>query len=328
MSFDKCAPGRLDFMGGVGDYSGGLVLQVATHVQTVVSCAINPRKGLQSMLTLASASFGTSTLNLDWLVSALGESPSSAPEFLTAIRGWLDGLPEKPGKWVYYVFGSLASLALECHSTSGDFFSANDITLTISSKVPLGQGVSSSASIEVATIRALRAAMEGKGVTCLPSDLRVSHLAQKAENHAVGAPCGLMDQLASSLGSAGKILPILCRPDCVESLVALPTGILVVGWPSGVEHSLQGISPYSLARTSSFMAKKLLEGLTGRKVAHLTEFAPSTVLELAVSLPEKLFGADFLKLHDSVDDALSLIDPGVEYGIRAAALFPVQENFR
>ena len=166
------------------------------------------------------------------------------------------------------------------------------------------------------------------GLTCLPTDLRVAHLAQGAENHVVGAPCGLMDQLASSLGAAGEVLAILCRPDIVEPLVALPPGVLVVGWPSGVEHSLQGISPYSLARASSFMATKVLEGLLGRKVSHITEFSVSSVLGVVHSIPESLAGSEFIGRYGAIDDPLSTINPDTVYKIRAGALFPVQENFR
>jgi L-arabinokinase len=151
-----------------------------------------------------------------------------------------------------------------------------------------------------------------------------------------------MDQLASSLGAPGCVLPILCRPDAVEAPVALPPGVVVVGWPSGVEHSLADtVSPYLVARTASFMAKKILEGLDVRgggggssaasgvgKVDHLSQFSPSQLASVLEELPELLSGADFTRVYGGVDDPLSVIEPEALYRVRAGALFPVSENFR
>ena len=65
-------------------------------------------------------------------------------------------------------------------------------------------GVSSSAALEVATARAL-----GAGAI---DPLRLAALCQEAENHVVGAPCGIMDQVVVAMGRPGAVLPILCRP--------------------------------------------------------------------------------------------------------------------
>lgn len=355
------APGRLDFMGGVGDYSGGLVLQVATSVTTSVRSVVTPSPTPSSgCVTLKSETFGTVSLPLSWLSSRLGSGSveGGLVGFLKEVRAWLDGRTccggeggEKLGKWVYYVFGSLAAFAFE---TAWVGVGGVCIELDISSRVPLGQGVSSSASIEVATIRSLCATLAAPGCTCeaasvpslstLPTPLRTAHLAQGAENYVVGAPCGLMDQLASSLGAPGCVLPILCRPDAVEAPVALPPGVVVVGWPSGVEHSLADkVSPYLVARTASFMAKKILEGLNVSgsgssgansasasigKVDHLSQLTPSQLASVLGEIPELLSGADFTRLYGGVDDPLSVIEPSLVYRVRAGALFPVAENFR
>ena len=77
--------------------------------------------------------------------------------------------------------------------------------------------------------------------------------------------------LASALGAPGEVLPILCRPDDVRALVPLPPSVTVVGWPSGVKHVLSGsASPYLVARTATFMAKKMAEAILGRPVDLLT----------------------------------------------------------
>jgi galactokinase len=85
------------------------------------------------------------------------------------------------------------------------------------SEVPLGKGVSSSASIEVATMKVLAHAF---GLALKKTELPL--LAQRVENYVVGAPCGLMDQLACYLGQPKKILPILCQPDLIEESITIP----------------------------------------------------------------------------------------------------------
>ena len=82
----------------------------------------------------------------------------------------------------------------------------------MSSEVPQSVGVSSSAALEVATARALGAG----GI----DPLRLASLCQEAENHVVGAPCGIMDQVVVAMGTPGAVLPILCRPASVRAAVA------------------------------------------------------------------------------------------------------------
>jgi L-arabinokinase len=193
----------------------------------------------------------------------------------------------------------------------------------ITSDVPISMGVSSSAALEVATLRALEAASgrRFRGTS-------LARLAQRAENDLVGAPCGLMDQLASAHGTPGALLPILCRPDVLDDPVPLPAGAVVLGWPSGVRHAVAG-SPYATARAAAFMGKKVLEQSLRRPLAHVTELSPSQLDALAQSeLPPVLLGRDFLARHGAVDDLLSKIDPEQPYPVDAAVRFPITENFR
>ncbi len=220
---------------------------------------------------------------------------------------------------MFYVYGSLAVFVRE---TGWLPPTTHELRMSVTSTVPAGQGVSSSASIEVGTLRSVIAL---SGVQ-IPS-LRVAHIAQAAENYVVGAPCGLMDQLASALGSPGKVLPIVCRPDAVQSLVPLPDGVTVVGWPSGVKHSVAG-SPYLDARTATFMAKKMAEKLLNTKVGHITELPPSLLMSVIDQIPESITGAAFLAEFGGVDDPLSNIKADSVYATRASARFPVEENFR
>lgn len=307
--------GRIDMMGGVGDYSGSMVLQVATERATTVRGKIEQGSDFpEGTVKFVSDTFGAFSISLG-ILRALSATPQALE--LSAVREHLKSL-DAPS-WCYYTFGSVAVFFRE---TGWLCSSSETIVLSVSSTVPFAQGVSSSASIEVATIRAL-IALSGQQIT----QLRVAHIAQNAENFVVGAPCGLMDQLASALGSPGKVLPIVCRPDQCEAPVPLPDAVVVVGWPSGVKHSVAA-SPYLTARTATFMGKKIVEGLLSRKLSHVSELRPSELATVMGKVPESITGAHFTQAYGAVDDGLSKVVPETVYSVRASVTFAVEECFR
>ena len=110
------------------------------------------------------------------------------------VRAALAGFP----KWTHYVVG--VAVVLVRHGV----IEPPRARVAVSSDVPQSVGVSSSAALEVATARAL-------GADAI-DPLRLAALCQEAENHVVGAPCGIMDQVTVAMGTPGAILPILCRP--------------------------------------------------------------------------------------------------------------------
>lgn len=280
------APGRLDFLGGVADYSGSLVLEMPLSLTTRVTITARAEPGYE----FRSAQMGT---------AEVGPGLKAAQ------------LPD----WVRYPYGCLEYFSRElCWRPPAG------LRFAIRSTVPLGMGVSSSAAIEVATLRALEKFSGRK----LPN-VALAHLAQRVENHFVGAPCGLMDQLTSACGTPGALLPILCRPDQLERPVTLPRGVIAVGWPSGVKHAVSA-SPYATARTAAFMGRRIIERLTKRKLAHVSEITPEELA--ALTLPKAISGRDYVRRWRSVDDPLSVIVPGRRYPVAAATAFPIEENAR
>ncbi len=126
-------------------------------------------------------------------------------------------------------------------------------SLLISSEVPEGKGVSSSAAIEVATMQALAAAVD---LMLEPRELAM--LCQKAENLVVGAPCGVMDQMASACGKKGELMAMICRPAEVIESVPIPSGVAFWGVDSGIRHSVGG-ADYGSVRVGAFMGKKIIK---------------------------------------------------------------------
>jgi galactokinase len=283
------APGRLDFLGGVADYSGSLVLEMPLALTTRVTVRVRSGPDFEFI----SDQQGACTV-------APGTPPASLPA------------------WVRYSYGCLLYF-----SKQQRWRVPGGLEFRIRSTVPAGMGVSSSAALEVATMRALEK-LSGRVL----KPVVLAHLAQRVENEVVGAPCGLMDQLASSCGERGALLPILCRPDLLRKPVRLPRGVIAVGWPSGVKHDV-GASPYATARAAAFMGKRIIGRTLRRRLGHVAEITPAELAALpAGTLPESITGLAFLQRWGGVDDPLSVIVSARRYPVRAAAAFPIGENAR
>jgi L-arabinokinase len=281
------APGRLDLLGGVADYSGALVLEIPTRVQTTVLA--EPHDALV---------VGAASLTVDEVIGL-----SRAP--YDAMRAALAPHP----RWTHYVLG--VALVLVRHAV----IDPPRARLTVSSDVPQSIGVSSSAALEVATARAL--------VDEDVDSLRVATLCQEAENQVVGAPCGIMDQVAVAMGVPGAVLPILCRPASVSSPIPLPADVEVVGWPTGAEHDVSG-APYRRARVAAFMGKRIVEATTGRAWSFVSELPPDAL----DTLPASVGGAEFVDRWGNTDDTVTTLAPDETYPVRAATRFGVEEHAR
>ncbi len=189
------------------------------------------------------------------------------------------------------------------------------VRLEITSDLPVSVGVASSAALEVATARALGASHV--------EPLRLAALCQEAENHVVGAPCGIMDQVAVVMGTTESVLPILCRPASVADPVALPAGVEIVGWPTGAPHSVGGV-PYGRARAAAFMGKRMVEGAAGRTWPWVSQL-PSAAVE---ALPDLFEGRAFLEEWGETGDDVTVVRPEETYPVRAATSFGVEEHVR
>ncbi len=170
------APGRVNLIGEHTDYNDGFVLPIAVERETV---ALYARREDEE------GNFA----------SLQADEPASFT--LTA------GPAIRPGKpaWANYCRGVAAMLFREEVPLVG-------VDVLFSSDVPLGGGLSSSASLEVATAYALLAAAEQ--FKAVP-DMRLAQLCQEAENKYADSPCGLMDQAIAILGKKGRALLLDCR---------------------------------------------------------------------------------------------------------------------
>jgi len=280
------ASGRLDLLGGVADYAGALVLQMPTRQG--IDVGLEPA----SVLVIGPAEFSVTE------VSELAELPY--PE----MRAALAHLP----RWTLYPLGVV--LVLVRHDVIG----VPHVRVSVTSDLPASVGVASSAALEVATARALAPDVD---------PLRLAALCQEAENHVVGAPCGIMDQVAVVAGIPGTVLPVLCRPASVDPPVRLPQGFEAVGWPTGALHDV-GAAPYTRARTAAFMGKRLVEADAGRSWSWISQLPAPAVARL----PDAVDGAAFLDRWDGTSDRIAAVDPDTVYPVRAATAFGGDEHRR
>jgi galactokinase len=135
----------------------------------------------------------------------------------------LDAPPAE--RFAKYVYGCIAEVA-----AAG--FEVPPLDMHVSSTVPIGVGLSSSAALEVASLRALRALLN------LPlDDVTLAQLGQRAEVQLAGVNCGIMDQMAASLADSREALFLDTRT-IERRRVPLPPDSAVLVLDSGITRSL------------------------------------------------------------------------------------------
>jgi L-arabinokinase len=336
------APGRLDLMGGIADYSGSLVLQWPIAEATFVAVQQGERGHLEVATSREDG-------GLDRARFAMEEFATRVSAGYGEARSYFERDPRT--RWAAYALGPLAVLGRERGVAM-----PSGLRLFIASDVPTAKGVSSSAALEVAAMRALTAHL---GLSL--SEVELATLCQMAENHVVGAPCGIMDQMASALGREGHLLALLCQPAEVRGHAPLPSELAVWGIDSGVRHAVSG-SDYGAVRIGAAMGYRMLTddenpGLTrrlherdalmrsgqaidavslepiayrdARARGYLANITPEAFDDgLAALLPEFLSGRAFLERYAELVDPVVQVDPAQTYAVRQPTAHPIREHAR
>jgi L-arabinokinase len=200
-------------------------------------------------------------------------------------------------------------------------------SLLLLSAVPMNVGIGSSAAVEIGTLSCLNAYMK------LNLDAaRIARLGQMAENHVVGAPCGIMDQIAVTSGRQQRLTHILCRPGSIVGEVTIPAGTGFIGINSMVRHSVAA-NPYSDVRIGAFMGKRIINSIRSSKglepVDYLTEISVEELTSRYLKhLPETMVGSAFSAEYKTHDDPVTRIQPDASYRVRGPTRHPVEENER
>jgi len=220
------APGRVNLIGDHVDYVGGLVLPMAVDLGTTIRVTRATGDALRAVRLRS------------------GSEPEAA-----TIELPVESVADRIPVWSRYPAAVLAEMGATIGFDGG-------ITTTL----PVGAGLSSSASLETAV--ALAAGFTG-------TPLELARLCQRAEHRASGVPCGIMDQLAIAAGVAGSALLIDCRHETVGP-VALPAGTAVHAIHCGVSRRLTA-SEYADRRADCEAAERTIGPLRDATIDRLGE---------------------------------------------------------
>ncbi|XP_016427671.1 galactokinase-like [Sinocyclocheilus rhinocerous] len=284
-----CAPGRVNLIGEHTDYNEGFVLPMALPMVTViVGSEISGQKCC--VVTLTEAADEPRVVDFD------------LPNELTPL---LRGQPN----WANYVKGVV------------QHYRARPIPgfrVVIASSVPLGGGLSSSASLEVAMYTFLQQLCPDDG-----DQVAKAVACQQAEHTHAAVPCGIMDQFVSVLGKEGHALLIDCRSLEATAVPLADPGLVILITNSNVRHSLTG-SEYPTRRkqceeAAAVLSKKSLreatlqdleaakdrlDGVTYHRARHVIKEIERTA-QAAEALKRgdyKEFGRLMVESHNSLRD--------------------------
>jgi galactokinase len=219
---EASAPGRVNLLGEHTDYNDGFVLPTAIPQQTRVS---------------------------------IGYSLDDRHHFYSAnLAEWVDvgGDKSKPSGFARYIYGCIRAV-----EDAG--YNVPPLNIFVNSSVPIGAGLSSSAALEVATLRGLRSLLDLNF-----DDVEIARLGQQAETQYAGVSCGILDQMASSFADTRHMLFLDTRT-LDRQLLPFPAGAEIVVIDSGVMRSLAG-SGYNQRRAECESAARLLGVKTLRDV--------------------------------------------------------------
>lgn len=322
------APGRLDVMGGIADYSGSLVLQMPIAEATFAAAQVDDAR----TLNIVSITGNDSHTRSCEIPLSMFERDGQMLDY-TEIAAYFRN--DERHAWAAYAAGAIPVLACEC----GVRFEKG-ARVFIKSTVPEGKGVSSSAALEVAVMSAITACFD---IKIEPRELAL--LCQKVENLIVGAPCGVMDQMASACGEQDKLLALVCQPAELQGTISLPSDLQVWGMDSGVRRSVSA-GDYGSVRTGAFMGYRILAGLAGVRFedkqpdgaisindnlwrGYLANVTPSEYeTDFAARIPKEMRGDEFLSRYGNTTDSVTSVNPSKLYAVRQPTQHGLYENFR
>jgi galactokinase len=234
------APGRVNLIGEHTDYNGGFVLPTTLPQETCVQAARRSDRTVRG------------------LSANVGSRDSSE---------YTLGQERQTGTWLDYVQGVTLAIAEQGLAFNG-------FDYLVRSDVPIGKGLSSSASLEIAMARAIRSLYE-----LSLTDVELAFIGHKAETGFVGAPVGIMDQMVCSLGDRTSALFLDASTANFER-IPLPADIALGVIDSGIAHQ-HASGAYRLRR------QECQDAAVRLGVRQLRDVPPSD-LRLVEQLPEPL----------------------------------------
>ncbi len=255
------APGRVNLIGEHTDYNDGFVLPMAIDRHTIVAAAPVARRDGARVRIHSEAVGGGCDIAIE------PTARRAEPAWANHARGVIAG------------YSRLAQ--------AGQFPELPGLDLLVTSDIPLGAGLASSASFEVA----LATAIEAAAGQALPP-MTKARLCQEAEQELAGVPCGIMDHASAALARPGMALLIDCGDESVRA-VPVPADLAVLIVDSGKRHDLADGS-YQRRRSECAAAAHALG------VASLRATSPAAVEAAAGRLDPVSFRRAFHVVNENV----------------------------
>ncbi len=312
------APGRLDCIGGMADFSGTLALQMP--IDRCVHVAAGRREDQKVRITSLDWANPEGPDTFEW---PLGLFYQSDGQFVTGgvLARKLTDCP-----WARHIAGVCLAL-LE----SGEIpHFAGGVNLLIHSDIPVGTGLGASAALQVAVTRALASLFE--------ADLDVERIARacrSADTEVVGAVPGLVDHVTCLVGEPNALVQIRCQPDDVLGYLSLPRDVIFAAVDSGVRLPIRD-QRYADNRAASLIGRYLIEcmlrasGDMGDPTSgYLANISPSEyVSRFRNEIPVKLRGRDFLARYGQPEELEITVQADQIYKVRSRTEHHIYENER
>jgi len=213
------SPGRVNIIGEHADYNNGFVLPAAIDKAAYIAISLREDDEIHLSAVDLKENFSTTVHDLK---------------------------PIGDVSWPNYILGSAAQFVKKGISLKG--FNA-----LLTSDVPIGAGLSSSAAVECATVFALNHLLQTDN-----ERIEMVRMAQKAEHEYAGVMCGIMDQFASMMGKANQVIKLDCRSLAYQYVPFKLDGIKILLLNTNVKHSLAS-SEYNTRRAECEKAVELIK---------------------------------------------------------------------
>lgn len=213
------SPGRVNIIGEHADYNNGFVLPAAIDKAAYIALSLREDDEIHLTAVDLKENFSTTIHHLK---------------------------PIGDVSWPNYILGGAAQFIKKEIPLKG-------FNLLLTSNVPIGAGLSSSAAVECATVFALNHLLK-TGF----SRIEMVNMAQKAEHEYAGVMCGIMDQFASMMGKASQVIKLDCRSLDYQYVPFKLDGIKILLLNTNVKHSLAS-SEYNTRREECEKAIKLIK---------------------------------------------------------------------
>ena len=313
------APGHLDVMGGIAEYTG--VLTLGTTLAGGVSVIVEPRDDRRIVIHTIGRSSNTGAEPSIIDLSIFDNGTGAACGSTVAAR-----LPKSAGAGVRPVVGAL--YALRVSGKAGQ--DVCGLTIVVDEALLPSASDADSSSEAVATLLAV-----GRAWDLRLDPIECAHLAVRAVNDVVDVPCGISAAMGALHGKPGMLTQVTCHTNELLPPFSLPEGTAVLGIDSGARHAAAR-EKYVHARVATFMGRFLVDRIIASQNGQPIQWNGSLaqlsigdyVNHLRDRIPTRISGSSFLERFGETGDALTRIDSQKVYKIRSRTEHHIYESAR